>query len=473
MAVTQNYTAPAYSPSGFATSQFNYPILLNDLNSNDRSFMKELIRKYGAENYGLWQLLMGKTATYEWTANKQYYHYEKRELHDSLSVASTVSATGAGNSVNITVGADSYYITGACAARVNETCVLASNQSVLFYISAIPSTASNNWVITLTPSNTTDIVASGNTNGAQVLAGDAILFRGIMDIGEASTLSQGLAPVYDKIYDTTTEHRDDFTITDFATMEKQEVRLSDGQFYYKYLAMDDMNKRFMNNMFVKVMEANGASNRSANGTYGTIGVQPRVSANGSTIQYTAGAPTITDFHTLGRTLNFYGAPGEYHMLMDFFSKQALDDLLFTTYKGTFLNATWESFDGGGKEAAAAYGFDTFREDNITYHFKLNPMYNPEMFYKRVATKGNSYANYSLLIPQRINQDPKMQSVTYPSFQIIWQALQTLGSPRIYTWEYGGAAPSNKTATLNDTVSMMSYFGCRVIAPNQYALFVGV
>ena len=473
---TPQTSYPAFTPSGFATSQFSYPVLLNDLNSNDRSFLKDLIRKYGAENYGLWQLLMGKTATYQMTDNKQFYHYEKRELHSSLTVANTVSTGTPGASYTFTVAADSYYVNGACAARVNETGVLASNQSVPLYISAVPSTTANAWTVTITPENTGDVVSSAGAAGAgQILAGDAFLFRGIMDIGEASTTSQGLAPVYDKIFNTTTEHRDDFTMTDFSLIEKQEVVLADGRQYYKYLAQDDMNRRYMNNMFFKVMEANGASNRSANGTFGTIGVQPRVQAGGSIVQYVAGNPTISDFHTLGRALNFFGAPGEYHMLMDFYSKQSLSDLLFTTYKNTFLAASYESFDGGGKEAAAAYGFDSYKEDNITYHFIINPMYNAEMVYKRTvqASTGDSYRNYSLLIPQRINQDPKMQSVTYPSFQIVWQTDPNMMNQRIYTWDYGGAATQNKTGQLNATVSMSSYFGVRCLAVNQYAIFQGI
>lgn len=432
-----------------------------------------MIRKYGTENYGLWQLLMGQTATYEMTDNKQFYHYEKRELHASISVANTVNTGTPGASVTFVVGLDSYYESGAkCPARINESGIIDSS-GVACWISAIPVITTNAWRVTISPKNTTDIIASAGTNGAQLLAGDTFLFRGLMDMGEASTTSQGLAPVYDKIYNTTTEHRDDFTATDFTMMEKQEVILYEGQQYYYSLAQGDMNKRYMNNMFFKVMEANGASNQAANGTFGTIGVQPRVAANGSTIQYTAGMPTITDFHTLGRALNFFGSPGEYHMLNDFYSKQAVSDLLFTTYKNTFNAANYESV-GGNKEAGAAYGFDTYRIDNITYHMVVNPMYNTEMIYKRTpqATTGSNYRNYSITIPQRINQDPK-SGESYPCFQIVWQTNTNMGGNRIKTWTYGGAATENQTGTLVKTTSMMSYFGVRVIAANQYALWQGV
>jgi hypothetical protein len=466
-------TTPAFQQSGFATNQFSYPVLLNELNSNDRSFLKDLIRKYGSENYGLWQLLMGKTATYEYTNNKQFYHYEKRELHSSLSVKETVAATGAGNALTFVVGLDSYFDNGIqCAARLNEE-VQIDSTNVACWISAIPATTQNAWQVTITPKNTTDIIASAGTNNTQLLATEVLKFKGIMDIGEASNTQTGLAPVYDKIYNTTTEHRDDFTSTDFVSMEKQEVVLANGQQYYRYLGMDDMNRRYMNDMFFKVIEANGANAQSANGTFGTIGVEARVEANGSIAQYTAGAPTISDFHTLGRILNFYGSPGEYHALTDFYAKQAVSDLLFTTYKNTFEAATYESFDGDGKEAAAAYGFDSFKCDNISYHFCNNPMYNTPQVYKRnPGLAGSANTNKTLLIPQRVNQvkNEQNQFESMPSFQIVFQ---TLKGSRVYTWEYGGAADQNKTGQLNVTLSMMSYFGVRTIAANQFALWQGI
>lgn len=464
-------TSPAFSQAGFATSQFAYPVLVNDLNSNDRSFLKKLIRKYGTENYGLWQLLMGQTATYEMTENKQFYHYEKRELHASISVKTTVAAGAPGASVTFVVGLDSYYESGAkCPARINESGIIDSS-GIACYISAIPATTTNAWQVTLTPKNTTDAIASAG--GVSLLAGDTFLFRGLMDVGEASSQSNGLAPVYDKIFNTTTEHRDDFTASDFTLIEKQEVMLVNGQQYYFNLAQDDMNRRYMNNMFYKVLEANGASNQAANGTLGTIGVQPRVSANGTTIQYTAGLPSIPDFHALGRALNFFGSPGEYHMLNDFYSKQAISDLLFTTYKNTFNACNYASV-GGSKESAAAYGFDSLKMDNISYHTYANPMYNTEMIYKRTpqASTGSNYRNYTLCIPQRINQDPKNTEESYPSFQIVFQTSPMMSSDRIYTWEYGGAAQANKTGTLNKTISMQSYFGVRTIAPVQFAIFQG-
>lgn len=80
-----------------------------------------------------------------------------------------------------------------------------------------------------------------------------------------------------------------------------------------------------------------------------------------------------------------------------------------------------------------------------------------------------YQNYSLCIPQHINQNPKDPAETWPSFQIVFQYLK---GNRVYTWDYGGMADQNKTGTLNYTCSMESIFGVRTIAANQYAIFKG-
>lgn len=459
---------PTYAAMGSSTNQFNYPILFNDLNSNDRSFLKDLIRKFGAENYGLWNLLMGRTGEYVTTENKQYYHYEKRELQPSVTVANTVSATGAGNDITILVSnaVGNYYVDGTCPARIGEEVNIESS-NILCTITAIPVTTANAWQVTLTPNNTSETIAS--VGGASLLAGELISFRGRMNVGEASTTGTGLYPVYDKIYNTTTEQRDDFTVTDFALIEKQEVFTVNGQQYYTPLALDDMNRRFMNQMFWAVLESNGANNLG-NGTYGTIGVQPRVEASGSTIYYQGGNPQISDFQTLSRALNFYGSPGDYHLLFDFYSKQSITNTLFQTFKQTFNLVNWESV-GGSKEAAVAYGFDYYRDNNINFFMGLNPLYNPEMILKR-ATAANLpsfYQNYGLCIPQRINQDVMQPETSYPSFQIVFQMLD---GQRMKTWDYGAMAMRNQTGTMNYTISMESIWGVRVIAANQYALFIG-
>jgi hypothetical protein len=164
----------------------------------------------------------------------------------------------------------------------------------------------------------------------------------------------------------------------FPNIEKNEVDFGNGQFYYYYLAMDDMNKRYMNQAFFKIMEGVAVDNLS-NGTVGTLGVIPRVSAAGSTIQYSASSgPVIADIHTLTRTLNFYGGAGEYHFLQDIYQRQAVNDLLFGKYNN---GAIRYASVGGSEEASVSYGFNSFSIDGYTFHFFLNNMFSPEAVYQ--------------------------------------------------------------------------------------------
>jgi hypothetical protein len=419
-------------------------------------------------------MALGNSIDMDFTDNHLFYHYEERQLHPSVAVANQVSGAGAGNAVTITVGSSDYYESGAKSpVRLYEVVELASS-GVQGQITAINTSTPNAHTATITPLSTTqNFVSAGSSN---VLAGDLILFRGAVNIGEGSDKLNGLAPIWDKITNTVTEVRDDFTITDIADMEKQEIVTdpTTGQQYYYPAALSRLNQRYLNNVWFKVMEGTGVTsaitNSQGGSTNGTIGVIPRVQANGSTIQYTAGAPQIADIQALSRALNFFGAPGEYHMLMDVYGKQALDNLLFTTYKNTYHAATYESV-GGSKEAGAAYGFDTYRLDNCTLHLMRNDMFNTEKIYKRVPTLGTDfYRHFSILIPQRVNQSKNGEE--FPSFQLVWQKHRG-SSERIATWETGGLAPMNKTTVANKTYSMLGYVGVRTFAPNQYAIFAGI
>jgi hypothetical protein len=467
-------TSPAYSQSGIATNSFSYPILLNDLNSNDRSYVKDLIHKYGNENYALVMMSLGKFMDTDYTDNHQFYHYEKRQLHQSFAVAANVSSTGAGASVTVQVGAGDYYESGnRSPIRAGEVMVLDSSNIQVMVVSVNTATPNAHTAV-IRPLDSTVNIASAGTSGATILANDLFLFRGAVNVGEGSTRLQGISPLWDRITNTVTEHRDDFAITDIAHMEKQEIKLINGQPYYRDIAVDEVNKRWLNDQFWKLMEGVAVTNTGlttntgGGATNGTKGVIPYVQAGGSTVQYNAGAPTISDFQALARQLRYYGGASEYHGLMDLQSKQAFDTFLFTTFKQTYDLVSWESV-GGSKEAAVAYGFDTFRMNDITWHFFLNPQFSTSMVYKRPVSVSSAYANYTLFIPQRQNIGKNGES--YPSFQIVWQKQPN--GDRVSTFETGGFAMQNKTTTMERTFTQIGYYGSRVFGANGYAQFQGV
>ena len=466
-------TSPGYAQSGVATSQFPYAVLLNDLNSNDRSYVKDLIYKYGNENYALVMMAMGKYMDIDYTDNHQFYHYEKRQLHQSFAVASQVASTGAGNSATVQVGTGDYYENGnRSPIRAGEVMILASSGIQVIVVSVNTSTANAHTAVVRPLSSSQNIASAGSTN---ILAGDLFLFRGAVNVGEGSTVLSGISPVWDRITNTITEHRDDFVITDIASMEKQEIKVAaNGQPYYRDIAVDEVNKRWLNDQFWKIMEGVAATNTGlttniGNGsTNGTQGVIPYAQNGGSTVQYNAGAPTLSDWQALARQLKYYGGASDYHLLMDLQSKQSMDTFLFTTFKQTYDLVNWEHA-GGSKEAAVAFGFDTWRMNDITWHFFFNPQFSTTMIYKRPTPLGSSYDNFTLCIPQRQNIGRNGQSL--PSFQLVWQKQPN--GDRVSTFETGGMAMQNKTTTLNRTFTQSGYYGPRVFGAVGYGIFQGV
>jgi hypothetical protein len=226
-----------------------------------------------------------------------------------------------------------------------------------------------------------------------------------------------------------------------------------------------MNRRYMNNAFFKIMEG-VAVNNLTNGTSGTVGVIPRVEANGTTIQYSNGSMGLADIHSITRSLNFYGGTGEYHFLQDIYQRQEMNDLLFGEYQNGAISY---GSVGGSQEAAVSYGFSSFMIDGYTFHFFLNNMFSPEAVYHiNPGALTPEKRNYGLLIPQKINSDAKTGK-QFPSFQIIFQEVN---GQRILTTETGMLAPQNKTTTANKTITMLSYPGVRVFAANQYLIFDG-
>jgi hypothetical protein len=464
MATPTNTLPSVGLPNGIASSATNRD-LLNNLNIFDRSFEKSLVRIYGPENYAIVQMALGNSVMEAKSDNRTFYHYEKRGLHNSVTVNAQITAPSAGAAVTVTLGSGSYYNSGTQSPiRVGEV-VRVMTSGIEGQITAINKSTANAHTATITPLVSSQAFVSAGS--ANLLAGEYLLMRGAVNVGEQSGKLDGISPLLDKVTNTTTEHRDDYTITDRADIEKNEVDFGNGQFYYYYLAQDDMNKRYMNNAFFKIMEG-VAVNNLTNGTVGTVGVIPRVAANGSTIQYSASSgPAISDIHTLTRTLNFYGGAGEYHFLQDIYQRQAVNDLLFGKYNN---GAIRYASVGGSEEASVSYGFNSFSIDGFTFHFFLNNMFSPEAVYQiNPGSQVPEKRNYGLLIPQRINNDAKTGK-QFPSFQIVFQEVN---GQRVLTWETGALAPQNKTTDAQKTISMLSYVGARTFAANQYSIFAGV
>jgi hypothetical protein len=462
-------TLPGYVPGNFATSQAQYTNLLNDLNNTDPAYWPSLIRKYGNEDYSTLLDALGRTKIEAKIENRQFRHAEDSNLHSSVRAAAQVTGTGAGASVTVAAHSSDHFSSGTKSPLVVGHVYEVHTSGVQAQCTAINTTTPNAHTFTLKPINAADAVTSAGS--ANILADELFLDRGAVNIGEGSDKISGLFPTWTSIVNTVTEHRDDLNISDVADHEKLQIAIPGaGPGAYRLAATDRLNRRFMNDRTFKIFEGVAANNIA--GTYGTVGLIPRVAASGMNIQYTAGSMTIADIQALTRSINFFGGTGDYHAIMDQFTKEAMSDLLFTTYKGTFNNVSWESV-GGSKEAAAAYGFDAFRINNVTLHMWVNPMFSTDTIYKRQTSTPGFYKNYCILVPQRLDNRDARNGEVYPSLQVVYQGAGPNADLKIYSYETGGIAPTNKTTKMERNLTQIAYYGTRVFGASQFASFKGI
>jgi hypothetical protein len=459
---------PGYVPGNYATSQAQYTNLLNDLNQVDPAYYPSLIRKYGLEDYTLILEAMGRAIIEAKVENRQIRHAEDSNLHSSIRAAAQVTGTGAGTAITITAHSSDHFSSGTKSPVTVGHTYRAHSSGILAQCTAINTTTANAHTFTLKPLNSADAITSAGS--ANVLVDEIFLDRGATNIGEGSDKISGLFPTWSTIINTITEHRDDLAISDVADNEKLQIAVpAAGPGAYRMLATDRLNRRFMNDRAAKIFEGVPVNNIS--GTYGTTGLIPRVAASGVNVQYSSGAMSIADIQALTRGLNFYGG-GDYHAIMDQYTKEAMSDLLFTTYKNTFENVNWVKI-AGSKENAAMYGFDAFRINGVTLAMWVNPLFNLEAQYKRSSVYVGSYKNFCLLVPQKNDNRDAQNGNIYPSLQVVYQGAGPNNDLKIYSYETGGTAPTNKTTRMERNLTQIAYYGTRVFGASAFGTFKGV
>lgn len=445
--------------------------LFNDLNIIIPDWIPDLFNKYGTERYALIMEILGKTTLEESkTTTQTFSHFEKGRTFGVVFVGAQVNAITPGANVTITLGPGSYNNPGGTTspARIGEFVRLRSNGKKAKIID-IPSTAANNWQITVTPANSAESFASGPGQGVSLTSGDALELIGNVAAGEASGRMPTQASKIFRIDNTTTVIRDSAAITDVARMNKTQVNFGNGdQYYYRHLT-DDLNKRFL--YYIENACLEGIFVNNLPNTTGTTGVIPQVEARGSSINYLVGNATINDLQNLTRVFDYNGGPSEYHALQEIKQRQDINNTLFGKYNnGAIRYATV----GGTQEAAVSYGFQSFTTDTYTFHFFRYKPFSPESVfgYNPNMQIGNFRDHFGLFVPQGVVPDAQ-EGTLRPNMQWVYQTMPDAPGSKIYTWETGPWSPNGKTDTAEQVLNQICYPGARVIAPEQFAILRGV
>lgn len=471
-------TANIPSPNVISLPAANYD-LISSLQLLAPHYWKEFVNNFGPQNFTTWLSTFGGMELVE---GREFFHFEDTgKLMAAVTVKTAVVAPAAGATVTIALSTNDHWDSGTKSPiRVGETVRLASN-GVEGKVLTVNKATPNAHTATVRPLKASQAFVSAGS--ANLLAGEIMKLGSNTEAGEASTNIDPQMPIDAIIRNTTTEIRDDWNATDRAEMEQIYYDyVNDGGFgsagisrgkqgAYTYRGLVLANQRFLNNVDFKLTYGGTQTNTGLNaGTVGTKGWVPEVVARGNAVTYPLGGLGLAKFHAITAQMLVNGNPMQNQFLMDIFLRQEIDDTLFAQYPaGAYV---WGS-GSASEQASVAYGFDNFKIDNFMFQFGLNSSFNTEVTHGKTPDV-DQYRNFGIIIPQgsvatKSNNGGITKMGKLKNLQVMYQEPMGGGTIAngVKVWEYGGAAPANMTATMQHTVSMITYKGVRAAGLNQF------
>ena len=469
-------TTSIFTPSAISLPAANYQ-LISDLQLLAPHYWKQFVEKYGDQDYTQW---LSTFAGMEKVDGRAFFHFEDLgKLMVAITSKNAISAPAAGATVTVTlITADHYQSGTESPIRVGETVKTASSGiegKVLTVNKATP----NAHFMTVRPLRSDQAFVSAGS--ANLLANEVIKLMSNSEAGESSTNIDPQMPVGERIDNTTTEIREDWDATDRAEMEAVYYDYDraaptpginrDGQGAYTYRGLVAANRRFLNNVAFKLMFGGIQNNTGLNpGTVGTKGLVPEIVARGQATTYSLGSLDLGKIHAITAQMDVQGNPVQNDWLMDIFQRQEFDDTLFAQYPaGAFV---WGQ-GSQSEEASVGYGFQNFRIDAYMLRLKKYSMFNTEVIYGKTPDV-DQYRNFGIIIPNgsvntKYNNGGETKMGKLPNATVMYQDPRGGGtiSNAIKVWQYGGASPAANSATMNDTVSMITYRAIRAAGLNQF------
>lgn len=446
--------------------------LISDLQILTPQYYNRYVEKYGPEMYDYFFQWLATFNGMEKVNNQNFFWFENRGKNQ-LGITNLVQVTNpsAGATVTVNIPASELYNSTYSPLRVGETVYVASSniEGEIITVPAIDQ-------CTIRPKIATQAFTSaGSTN---LLAGEILIFGGITDAGEASGASDSQTHLDTKYDNNIITIRDIFQATDLA--ELSEVYYNTGvtgpdmagaqqagTSYFTYKALKKTEARFINSIESKMMRGNvvtnsGLINSPASG--GSEGFIPKISADGETVNYTAGTLDISKLHEITRVMKVNGCAKDNVWLMDIFQRSDFSDSIFKEYPaGAYV---WGQ-GSNSQEASVAYGTQNLLIDGFMFRCKEYSPWNTEV---QIGLTPNDdyFRNFGVISPMGSVPDSK----TYTPMKNITMMYQepqkggTIGNA-IRVWSYGGGSLNATDGTLRDNVAFVTYRGIRVAAANQF------
>jgi hypothetical protein len=390
MSFTPSYTTTSAQSAGSINRQ-----LVADYGVLHREVYPQYIEKYGNQNFVLDLELMGKKKE---TPNRDFYHHRaKGRLHQAIGVkTAVVAANGAAAVITLPV---SFHTSAGKKSPLRKGEVLEINASGIQGQIVSVSTA-------VDAAHTFTVVPLDDTTNFSVGVTDELLLRGNFIAGEASDAMDGFDSAIEQVYGSTTEIREDLSITDRALMEELEIEVAGGK-GYKYLACDQLNRKFHNQEDWALVFGQKVSNTALNSTsVGSKALLKTIDKGGQKISYAqAGGFTLDVFSDIALATDIAGGASEYLWLCDTNQRIAIDKGIANS--PIFMNGAvnYGSFNGD-KELAIKMGYKSLDINGQSFHFKKYDALNSTSVY---GVKPGYYSNTGWLIPMDNGVDAKTQA----------------------------------------------------------------
>jgi hypothetical protein len=437
-------------------------------------YYNKYIEKYGPEMYDYFFQWIASFDGQHVVKNRNFFWFESRGKNQFAATnLAAVVGPAAGATVTVNIPASDLYSSGTYSAlRVGETVRIASS-NIEGQILTVPAVDQ----ATIRPKKSTQAFVSANS--ANLLAGEILIFGGLVDVGEASANFEPQVHPDTQYNNNITEIREDYAATDLAEMTDVyytngitgSVPAGGGQagtslFTYKSLVKTDV--RFINSVESKLMRGDAVDNTGLLSTtsVGTQGFISQIVANGETVNYTPGTLDISKLHEITRIMKVNGCAKENVWLQDIFQRQDFSDGIFQAYPaGAYV---WGQ-GTNSQEASVAYGTQQLLIDSVLFKVKEYSPWNTEVQTGKTPNV-DYFRNYGVISPQGVVPDSKTYT-PMKNISVMVQEPQGGGSVGngIRVWQWGGGSLNPSDGTLRDHVSMITYKGLRVCAPNQFVI----
>lgn len=447
-------TIPNSTPANYSDPSVTRYGLISGLNIVNVHAANTFYDTYGWTPYTSLSELMGDD---EKSDNKEFRWYQSHGRPMGFVTASADVTVANSAAATITVGAGSYSQSGTKSLPTLGGVFYNSRTGVNSRVSAVPNkTTPNAHTFVLTP------VVTG-TN-ASVLAGDELLWRGQIYLGEASDKTETIIRNIDRYSNFCTEIRKDSTITDLADAEKIEFQIN-GNYSFTYKQLRDDNMALMREKDFLIFEGTQTNNLPYI-EEGSNGVIKQVQANGINMDYATW--NLATFATIDRALNSVGAPKEYDILSDQSAMVEMQTSIFTEINNGGIVFAAPSGSRGGYSLER--DFQSLRIYMRKYNFSNYGLFDEQTVY---GSSGLGLRNrFSLFMPTGKTSSVRENgsTVIMPRFSVKYQT--PFGGNKWHMGETGLFAPTPTSTKADYTHTTIGYFGARVIGAQQYLIAKG-